>query len=373
MMQSLIAAESPRAILSFTSGQMELRHLKKLLVVALIVGGVVLYFWLSASPNQSVRSQAFSAPLVRTEAVAYAPIVETLEALGTVRALEAVEITARVTGRVEKLHFNDNSAVEEGTVLVELDAARERAALREAQVVLQEDRRLLDHYRTLDRTRAVSRTMLEEQEAKVAASEARLAAAEAQLADFVITAPFSGLLGLRQVSLGALVTPGTVITTLDAITTVKVDFTVPERWISQLAPGQTITATSAAWPGKAFEGRVVSLGSRVDVATRAVFVHAEMDNAELLMRPGMLLSIRLASEPRSALQVSEQALIQEGSQRYVFVVDGEHKVERRAVNIGQRLQGHVEIVSGLREGEQVIIEGSQKVRDGTRVTLASGA
>lgn len=351
---------------------MEPERLKKLLVVVLIAVGVALYFWYASSTGPT-RSSTFSAPLVRTEPVAFAPITESLEALGTVRALEAVEITARVTGRVEALHFSDNSAVEEGAVLVELDAARERAALREAQVVLQEDRRLLDHYQTLDRTRAVSRTMLEEQQAKVAAAEARVAAAEAQLADFVIAAPFSGQLGVRQVSLGALVSPGTLITTLDAITTVKVDFTVPERWISQLATGQTVAATSVAWPGKVFEGRVESLGSRVDPATRAVFVHAEMDNAGLLLRPGMLLSIRLASEPRLALQVSEQALIQEGSQRYVFVVDDDSRVQRRTVDIGQRLEGSVEIIAGLAEGEQVIIEGSQKVRDGTQVDLAAGS
>src|SRR5699024_6156002 len=143
------------------------------------------------------------------------------------------------------------------------------------KVLLQEDRRLLDHYQALQRTQAVSRTMLEEQQAKVAAAEARVAAAEALLADFVIAAPFSGVLGVRQVSHGALVSPGSPITTLDAIATVKVDFSVPERWISQLLPGQTVTASSVAWPGRAFTGTVSSIGSRVDPATRAVSVHAE--------------------------------------------------------------------------------------------------
>ena len=344
--------------------------MKKLLAVILLAAGAALYFWYASSTGPT-QTTTFAAPLVRTDAVAMAPIVESLEALGTVRAMEAVEVAARVMGRVEKLHFSDNSTVEEGVVLVELDAARERAALREAQVVLQEDQRLLDHYQTLDRTRAVSRTMLEEQQAKVAASAARVAAAEAELADFVIRAPFSGQLGVRQVSLGALVSPGTPITTLDAIATVKVDFSVPERWLSQLAPGQTIAATSVAWPGKVFRGKVATLGSRVDPATRAVFVHAEMDNAELLLRPGMLLSIRLASSPRQALQVPEQALIQEGSQRYVFVVDEQNRVARRTVEVGLRLEGRVEIIAGLTAGEQVIIEGSQKVRDGSQVSLAT--
>lgn len=343
--------------------------MKKLLVVLVLAAGVALYFWFSSSTQQS-QTLDRSLPVVRIEPVAMSTITESLEALGTVRALEAVEITARVTGKVEAVHFSDNSAVEAGDILIELDAARERAALREAQVVLQEDLRLLNHYQTLANSQAVSRTMLEEQRAKMAASEARVVAAEALLADFVIAAPFSGMLGVRQVSQGALVSPGTPITTLDAIATVRVDFTVPERWISQLAQGQTIMATSVAWPDRVFEGTVASIGSRVDPATRAVNVHAEIDNADLLLRPGMLLAVKLESEPRSALLVSEQALIQEGSQRFVFVINGENTVERRVINIGQRLSGDVEVIDGLAMGEQVIIEGSQKVRQGSVVKIA---
>ncbi len=354
--------------------QMELIPLKKLLAVPLIVVGVALFFWFSSSTQQPEGLDR-SPPLVRTQPAEYSSVSESIEALGTVRAQEAIEITARVTGKVVAVHFSDNSPVEAGDVLVELDAARERAALREAQVVLQEDRRLLDHYQTLERTQAVSRTMLEEQRAKVAASEARVTASEAQLADFVISAPFSGLLGVRRVSQGALVSPGTLITTLDAIATVKVDFTVPERWLNQLVPGQSVAANSVAWPDRAFEGRVASIGSRVDPVTRAVSVHAEMDNDDLLLRPGMLLSLRLHSDARDALLVAEQALIQEGSERFVYVVNGNNRVERRTVRTGQRLPGRVEVIEGLNPGEQVVIEGSQSVRSGgqVRVAHANGA
>jgi len=336
-------------------------------VLSLAVGAGLWFMSADQQPSSQERPQ----PYVRVEQVGFSTIAESIDGLGTVRALEALEITSRVTSTVKNIYFSDNAMVEAGDILVELDAAREQAALREARVLLREDRRLLDHYQALQKTQAVSRTMLEEQQAKVAAAEARVAAAEALLADFVIAAPFSGVLGVRQVSQGALVSPGTPIATLDAIATVKVDFSVPERWLSQLTPGQIITASSVAWPGRAFAGIVSSIGSRVDTATRAVHVHAEMDNTDRLLRPGMLLSIRLTSEPRSALLVSEAALIQEGSERYVFVVDDHSVVTRRPVSVGQRDGGRVEVVSGLLPDEKIIIEGSQKVRHGVSVELAS--
>ncbi|HEY8385023.1 MAG TPA: efflux RND transporter periplasmic adaptor subunit [Porticoccaceae bacterium] len=326
--------------------------------------------WLKSEDRQPpVREHP--QPYVRVVPVGYSSLEESLDGLGTVHAKESLEITARVTSTVKRVHFTDNAEVKEGDVLIELDDARERAALREAQVLLHEEQRLLAHYQALQKTQAVSRTMLEEQQAKVAAAEARVAAAEALLAEYVIVAPFSGVLGVRQVSQGALVSPGTLITTLDALDIVKVDFTVPERWISQLLPGQTITASSVAWPGRTFVGMVSSIGTRVDAATRAVSVRARIDNDESLLRPGMLLNIHLASEPRDALVVSEAALIQEGSERYVFVVDEDNVVTRRPVEIGQREGGLVEVVNGLSPEEKIIIEGSQKVRDGVSVQLAS--
>jgi membrane fusion protein (multidrug efflux system) len=297
-------------------------------------------------------------------------VTDSIEALGTVRAREAVAITANVTAKVEKVGFDDNDRVERGAVLVELDDAIPLANLREAEVVMREDQRLLAHYQALDKRNAVSRTVLDEQRAKAAASEARVAAARAELAEYTIRAPFDGVLGTRQVSPGSLVSPGTVITTLDAIDTLRVDFTVPERWLSDLEPGQTIRATSVAYPDRVFEGKVASVGSRVDPVTRAVAIHARMENPELLLKPGMLLSIELVGRARPALLVSEKALVLEGAERYVYRVNGDNTVARQKVSTGRRLPGQVEIRAGLEPGDRVVVEGTQKVRDGTVVQLA---
>src|SRR5690606_3930974 len=160
---------------------------------------------------------------------------------------EAVEITANVSAKVIAVHFNDNQRVDAGALLVELDGASAAARLREAEVVARDDRRLLDHCQALDRTAPVSKTPPEEQ----------------------ARAPLAGVLGTRRVSPGSLVSPGTPVTTLDAIAALRVDFTVPERWLSQLAPGQVVRAASVAYPGRVFEGRVASIGSRIDPVTRA--------------------------------------------------------------------------------------------------------
>lgn len=350
-----------------------LKKVVALLLLAVLFWVAYLFLFSSEkSPGASAAAQrAQSAPTVRVDEARIEPLADSLEALGTIRAEEAVEITANVSAKVESVNFTDNQRVQAGVVLVELDADSTRARLQEAEVVLREDQRLLRHYQDLDRNAAVSKTMLEEQRSKAAASAARVAEVRAEFKDFTIVAPIGGVLGTRRVSPGSLVSPGTVVTTLDAIATLKVDFTVPERWISQLEPGQTITATSIAWPDKTFEGTVASIGTRVDPITRAAHVHALMDNADLLLRPGMLLGIRLMSEPRPALMVSEKAVIQEGSSRFVYALQADNSVERRTVTLGKRRPGLVEIVAGLEAGEQVVVEGTQKIRAGTVVQIAA--
>ncbi len=310
--------------------------------------------------------------LVRAEAAQLQDFVDRVEALGTTRASEAVEITADVTGKVVAVNFEDDQWVEKGEELVQLEAERERAQKLEAEVNLQEDERLLDHYKTLARSQAVSKTLLDEQQAKVWASRARLAGAEAELEDFTIHAPFSGMLGARRISPGSLVTPGTVITTLDAIDSLRVDFTVPERWLSRLQARQVIRAGSVAWPDREFHGEVLSIGSRVDRLTRAAQVRAQVDNSERLLRPGMLLTLTLFTEPRQVVSVSEMAVVKEVEDNYVYVIDAANTVSRRPVQLGSRHEGRVEIVEGLEAGERVVTEGTQKVSPGATVIVADG-
>lgn len=343
--------------------------MKRLITIIAVLCAVAVYFWISSS-QQGPQSAATPAPVVRVAEVKFHPIVETIEAVGTARAWEAVQITAKSAGKVSAIHFEENTPVKGGDVIVELEAGNERAVLREEEVILAEERRILNHYQTLIKTNAVSKTLLEEQLAKVAASEQRVKAERATLAEFDIAAPFDGYLGVRHVSVGSLVSPGTLITTLDDIDPLRLDFTVPERWIGQIRVGQMVHATSVAYPGEQFEARITSIGTRVDPATRAVTVHASLANGERHLRPGMLLSVRLDSVEREALMITEQALQLEGSNRFVFVVNDDRTVQRVAVQSGTRLRGKVEIVAGISAGDRVVSEGTQKVRQGIQVVIA---
>ena len=179
----------------------------------------------------------------------------------------------------------------------------------------------------------------------------------------MIRAPFSGRVGLRRVSVGTLISPGDVITTLDDTSVIKLDFSVPENFLSTLREGLAVRATAPAFPGRTFTGKVASIDSRVDMNTRAVTVRALLANEDGALKPGMFLNVALANDERESLFIPEQALTPEAERQFVFVVaDG--KAQRREVRIGARRPGSVEVLAGLTAGEQVIVEGTQKVRDG---------
>lgn len=295
--------------------------------------------------------------------------VDQIEALGTARANESVTITAKVTEVVRSIRFQDGDRVRQGDVLVELTGQAETANLREAQASLNEAQQQLERLEPLVNQGTLPRAQLDTQRALRDTARARADAIRARLAERVITAPFAGVLGFRQVSDGALVTPGTVIATLDDIDTFKLDFTVPERYLSTLAAGQDIVARSVAWPDLPFNGKVTSIGSRVDPVSRAVTLRAELANPEHMIKPGMLLTVELATQPRQALVIPELALIQVGTRQSVFRLGDDDVVTEVEVRAGSRRLGDVEIIAGLSAGDRIVHEGTGKLRNGLRVTV----
>lgn len=306
---------------------------------------------------------------VRTVSVGQVEWIDDIEALGTTSANESVTLTAKVTETVDRVNFEDGDIVELGAVLVELTGKGEVAALKEAQAGYAEAQKQYQRLEGLVAQGTVPRSQLDTQLGMRDTMRARMEAIRARLSDRVITAPFAGVLGFRRVSPGTLVSPGTEITTLDDVRTLKLDFSVPESFLSAIAVGATISARSSAWPGQAFAGTVRSIESRVDPLTRAVTVRAHLDNAELKLKPGMLLSVRLTTPPRQTLAIDEIALLQMGTQAFVYKVDAEQKAQRIDVLIGSRRAGRVEIVSGLNAGDQVISDGTVKVRPGMPVSV----
>jgi membrane fusion protein (multidrug efflux system) len=280
-----------------------------------------------------------------------------------------VTLTANLTDTVRRINFQDGDYVEAGAVLVELTSEEEQAQLEEARASLEEARRQLTRLEDLGRRGIAAASDVDEARAGAEGAQARLNTVLARLRDRVIRAPFSGLLGFREVSTGTLVTPGTAIATLDDVAQIKLDFTVPETALGLLASGGTIYARSAAWGDREFAGIIRTVGSRVDPVTRAATVRAIVPNADRLLRPGMLLTVRILGQEREALVVSEKAIVQTGADSFVFTVDGESKARRTPVSLGLRQFGTVEVVAGLREGDVVITEGIIKIRDGGQVRV----
>lgn len=242
---------------------------------------------------------------VRVSTAAYEEFVDTIEAIGTARANESLDITSKVTETVRSIKFTEGVTVEAGAVLVELTSTTLRA-------------------------------------------------------------PFAGVLGLRAVSPGELVNPGDKIATLDDISIIKVDFSVPETYLSALAQGQKIVAKTAAYPDTTFTGIVRTIDTRVDPVTRAIVVRAEMPNESGLLRPGMLMTVELIKNRRRSITLPEETLVPMAERQFVFVVkDG--KAEQRWVEIGSRRPGEVEILRGVEEGETVVREGTNRLSPGAPV------
>jgi membrane fusion protein (multidrug efflux system) len=251
-------------------------------------------------------------------------------------------------------------------VLVELDRGQVAADFAATNAAFEESRSQFNRSKDLIATQVVSKSQYDQLEATMKANEARVQAAKARLDDTYIRAPFTGRVGLRRVSLGTLISPGTVITTLDDTSSIKVDFSVPESYVSQLRDGQGVTTRTNAWPGRNFTGKVVSVDSRVDPATRAVTVRALVPNRDAALKPGMFLTVSVAQDHRPALVIPEEALIPEQARQFVYLVQGA-KVAKREVTLGRREPGFVEIASGVAAGDQVVIEGTLKLRDGSPV------
>lgn len=325
------------------------------------------------APAQAADSDTQPATRVIVAPARLDQFADRIEALGTLTANESVALTAAVTETVSAIHFDDGARVEKGQVLVEMTSGEEHAQLEEARVTVNEAYRQYQRVLSLETQGTAAKSLLDERKREWETAKARLAAIESRLADRLIKAPFAGVLGLRDLSVGALVEPGDLITTLDDDSVMKLDFQVPSTYLDVLHPGLDIIATSRAHPGRSFRGKVKAVDSRVDAATRAIRVRALLPNPEQMLKPGMLMQVELLKQPRQTIVIPEEALLPQGSRQFVLLVDQAdgNKVVRREVHIGGRRPGEVEIIDGLQAGEQVITHGSLKLRPGEQVVIGA--
>lgn len=290
------------------------------------------------------------------------------EALGTLKARETIMLTSQVTETVSAINFDDGMRVEAGHVLVEMTSGEEAAQLQEERATVDEASRQVERLRPLVAQGAAAKSLIDQRRRELETAQARLKAIESRLEDRIIRAPFAGVVGLRNVSVGALIQPGTQITTLDDDSVMKLDFTVPSNYLTDLRVGLPIVARARAFGDREFDGEISAIDSQIDPVTRSITVRALIDNDDLALKPGLLMSVDILKNQRETLVVPEDALIPEGKDNYVFtVVDG--KAEKKKVELGARRPGDVEILAGLDEGETIITHGNFMVRPGMSVNV----
>lgn len=314
------------------------------------------------------RPGAGAGAAVLTARVEPRDFLDQTTALGTARATASIEVTSRISSTVTAIRFNEGQDVASGALLVQLDNREIAAALALAEASLQQSRSQYERSLPLAETGVLSTSQIEELEAKMKMDRAQVQSARARLDDTMIRAPFAGTVGLRRISMGDLVGPSSVLTTLDDTREIRLEFSVPEVFLGELAPGMSIRAQSTVYPGRAFTGTVSTIDSRVDPLTRAITVVAIIPNADKLLKPGMFLTVALERARQGVLMVPEEALNPRQGKQFVFLVREGRAVEQE-VEIGARSPGLVEIRSGLAPDDVVVTDGIQRLRDGVPVDV----
>ncbi len=325
-----------------------------------------------ATPGKNQGNAGAPAP-VKVASATQSAWQQPIDGIATLRAQESVLVTAPVAGRVTTVQFREGARVVAGAPLVQLEDTEERAEYNAAKVNLELQQQRFRRSQELHDKQLLSQDDFDAQAQTLKDAQARTALAKARLDKLAITAPFAGVLGFRQVSPGTLVKPGDSIVSLDALDTLRAEFQIPESQLAALHFGSPVTAQSAAYPGRAFKGTVTLIGSRIDDTTRTLPVQARINNHDLALKPGMLLTLTAEAKPRQALFIPEAALVPEGNNQYVWRVASDQTAERINVTTGVRQPGQVEIIAGLKVGDVVVTEGQTALQPKRKIVVSADA
>ncbi|MDB5456810.1 MAG: hemolysin secretion protein [Caulobacter sp.] len=342
------------------------------LVLMLVVGGLKLAFGGKAEGPGGPGGRGPRATSVSQTVTAMKPFANRIEVLGVAKGRQSVTITSNTAEMITGVHFRDGQSVSRGQVLVELKDDQETAGIAQAQAQLSQAQRDYTRWKTLAEKGIAPRATAEQYLSAVETGKAALASAQAQRLDRVIRAPFAGRVGISDVAPGMLISPGTPIVSLDDVSLIRVDFSVPDRYLPVLREGLTLTASPDALPGESFIGHIAQIDTRIDAATRAVKARAEFPNPGGRLKPGMLVKVGIDQGLRQAVAVPESAIQFEGQQASVFLIakgpKGGLVARRQIIQTGLTVGGQVEVLSGLKPGEKIVADGLNRIQDGASIT-----
>ncbi|HDZ38083.1 MAG TPA: efflux RND transporter periplasmic adaptor subunit [Marinobacter sp.] len=338
-----------------------------LVLVAVAIGAAVTYRSLDNEKGaKSDRERPASAVNTRTPKLD--TVRDVVTAVGNLKAVNAVELTTEISGRAVALNLKTGRRVKQGDVLLRLDDRQAQADLKVIEAQLADARRTLERARSLRSNNSISQSQVDELRTAVDVGDAQRQAAQVRLENHRIEAPFTGVVGLSDISIGAYVIAGTTVTTLDNTARMELNFSIPERFLGQVALGQQVRGTSPAFPDIRFSGELAELGTRVNELSRTLPVRALLDNPDGKLRPGQFISTALTLRERQALVIPEQAVMIRGDEQYVFVA--EDGIARRvSVVLGSRMPGLVEVAKGLSLEDAVIVTGQDRLSSGDRIRV----
>lgn len=324
------------------------------------------------APNGApAKLAAGGAPASFPTAVEVAKVVasdfsDDVAAVGTLKSNESVVLRPEVSGRVASIGFKDGAIVAKGAVLVVFDAAIQDAELEQAKANLALARSSYERNVELVGKKFLSQQALDASAATLKVQEAAVQLAEAKAAKMRIKAPFAGMVGLRNVSVGDYLKDGQDLINIEDVATLRVDFKLPENYLGRIGKGQSVEVVTDALPGERFKAVLDAIDPMVDQNGRAISARARLDNAKGKLRPGMFVRVRLLfGERKGVLMVPEQAVVPGGQPMVFKVLDG--KASLAKVKLGVRRAAQVEIVEGLAEGDLVVTAGQLKLREGAAV------
>lgn len=295
-------------------------------------------------------------------------VSDDIAAIGTLLSDESVSIAPETSGRVATINFKDGDTVAGGAVLFTLDAELANAALADAKAKLALAQANFGRSQQLQKSGTVARSTYDEALAGLQVAEAAVDSMQLSIKKLTITAPFSGALGFRTVSIGAYIAAGTDLVKLDKIDLLKVGFSLPELEQARIALGQQVEVKADALPGEGFVATISAIDPVIDVNGRALRVRAELDNAALRLRPGLLVRITVKGDERNTVMVPEEAIVQRGDSTFVYLA-GEKVATEAKVETGKRVPGSIEIVNGVSAGAEVIVAGNSRLSDGASIEI----
>ena len=354
------------------------RMILMLVGVAVLLGG--LGFIKFKQIQSAVQASAFQPPPEAvTSIVAHREQwPATLSVIGTMEAVHGVTVSADLPGQVERIDFESGKSVQVGDVLVELDTRQERAQLASLEAQRDLARVSFDRAQQLVDEGVISRVEYDQATSQRKASEANVAEIQATIQRKTIRAPFSGILGIRQVNLGQYLSAGQAIVSLQALSPIYVNFGVPQQTLSQMVIGHTVRVAKEDLPNAAFSGRVTAVDSVVNEATRNIQIQATLSNPEGKLRPGMFVQVEVPlGAARSVIALPASAINYAPYGDSVFVItdlkDPSGKTYRGVQQQFVKVEGshgdQVAIISGINPGDEVVTSGVFKLRNGAAVQV----